>query len=95
MEGVTDRPGRPRQEIARLKSEPGKEIMAHGGARFVQALSRQDLIDEYRLVIRPVALGSGMSLFKDLLVPLRLRLVDSKAFADGTAIWVCEPVRNL
>jgi len=36
-----------------------------------------------------------MSLFKDLLVPLRLRLVDSKAFADGTAIWVYEPVRNL
>jgi len=39
------------EEIARLKSEPGKEIMAHGGARFVQALSRQDLIDEYRLVV--------------------------------------------
>jgi dihydrofolate reductase len=53
------------------------------------------LIDEYRLVIRPVALGSGMPLFKDLLGPLRLRLVDSKAFTDGTAIWVYEPVRNL
>ncbi|MEA2617212.1 MAG: hypothetical protein QOE72_2995 [Chloroflexota bacterium] len=53
------------------------------------------LIDEYRLVIRPVALGSGMPLFKDLLGPLRRRLVDSKAFTDGTAIWVYEPVRNL
>jgi dihydrofolate reductase len=53
------------------------------------------LIDEYRLVIRPVALGGGMPLFKDLLVPLRLRLVDSRAFTDGTAIWVYEPVRNL
>src|ERR1700730_6044685 len=66
------------EEIARLKSEPGKAIMAHGGARFVQALSQQGLIDEYRLVIRPVALGSGMPLFKDLLAPLRLRLVASK-----------------
>jgi dihydrofolate reductase len=65
-----------------------------GGARFVQALSRQNLIDEYRLVIRPVALDSGMPLFKDLLVPLHLRLVDSKAFADGTTICVYEPVRN-
>jgi len=83
------------EEIARLRSEPGKDIMAHGGARFVQALSRQGLIDEYRLVIRPVALGGGMPLFKDLLVPLRLRLVDSRAFTDGTAIWVYEPVRNL
>jgi dihydrofolate reductase len=53
------------------------------------------LIDEYRLVIRPVALGSGMPLFKDLLGPLRRRLVDSKAFTDGTAIWVYEPVRTL
>jgi dihydrofolate reductase len=80
------------EEIARLKSEPGKAIMAHGGARFVQALSQQGLIDEYRLVIRPVALGSGMPLFKDLVAPLRLRLVDSKAFADGTAICVYERV---
>jgi dihydrofolate reductase len=82
-------------EIARLKSEPGKDIMAHGGASFVQALSREGLIDEYRLVVRPVALGSGMPLFKDLLAPLRLRLVDSKAFADGTAIWVYEAVRDV
>jgi dihydrofolate reductase len=83
------------EEIARLKSEPGKDIMAHGGARFVQALARQDLVDEYRLVIRPVALGSGMPLFKDLLAPLRLRLVDSRAFADGTTICVYQPVRVL
>jgi dihydrofolate reductase len=80
------------EEIARLKNEPGKDIMAHGGARFVQALARQGLIDEYRLVIRPVALGSGMPLFKDLLVPLHLRLVESEAFADGTTICVYEPV---
>jgi dihydrofolate reductase len=53
------------------------------------------LIDEYRLVVRPVALGGGMPLFKDLLEPLRLRLVDPKAFTDGTAIWVYERVRNL
>jgi dihydrofolate reductase len=68
--------------------------MAHGGATFVQALSRQGLIDEYRLVIRPVALGSGMPLFKDLPVPLQLTLVDSKDFGDGTAIRVYEPVRR-
>jgi dihydrofolate reductase len=83
------------EEIARLKSEPGKDIMAHGGARFVQALSREGLIDEYRLVTRPVALGNGMPLFKDLLVPLPLRLVESRAFADGTTICVYQPVRGL
>jgi dihydrofolate reductase len=83
-----------REEIGNLRSEPGKDIMAHGGASFVQALSREDLIDEYRLVVRPVALGSGLPLFKDLLAPLRLKLIESRAFADGTAIWVYEPVRD-
>ena len=82
------------EEIARLRSEPGKDIMAHGGATFVQALSRQGLIDEYRLVIRPFALGSGMPLFKDLPAPLQLRLVESKDFGDGTSIRVYEPVRS-
>jgi dihydrofolate reductase len=81
-------------EVARLKNEPGKDIMAHGGATFVQALSRLGLIDEYRLVIRPVALGSGMPLFKDLTEPLYLRLVESNPFADGTVIQVYEPVQN-
>jgi dihydrofolate reductase len=83
------------EEIARLKSEPGKDIMAHGGASFVQALSREGLIDEYRLVISPVALGSGMPLFKDLLAPLRLRLVESNSFTGGTVISVYEAFRNL
>ena len=82
------------EEIANLRNEPGRDIMVHGGARFVQALSRHGLIDEYRLVVRPVALGSGMPLFKDLLAPLPLRLVDSKTFADGTAIWVYEATRS-
>ena len=52
------------EEIAALKSETGSGIiMAHGGAAFVQALSRLALIDEYRLVILPVALGNGLPLF--------------------------------
>src|ERR1700686_1497540 len=82
------------EEIARLRSEPGKDIMAHGGASFVQALSRLGLIDEYRLVIRPVALGSGMPLFKDLPEPLYLTLVESNPFADGTVIQVYKPAQN-
>jgi dihydrofolate reductase len=82
------------QEIGRLKNEPGKDIMVHGGASFVQALSRLGLIDEYRLVVRPVALGSGMPLFKDLREPLHLRLVESNPFADGTVIQVYQPAMN-
>jgi dihydrofolate reductase len=79
-------------EIAALKAEPGGEIMAHGGAAFVQALSRLRLIDEYRLVILPVVLGAGLPLFADLARPLRVSLTEAQTFPDGTAIHVYQPV---
>jgi dihydrofolate reductase len=80
-------------EIAALKTESGGEIiMAHGGAAFVQALSRLRLIDEYRLVILPVALGNGLPLFKDLAKPLRMELAEAKDFPDGTVIHVYRPI---
>jgi dihydrofolate reductase len=78
-------------EIAALKAEPGGEIMAHGGAAFVQALSRLRLIDEYRLVIVPVVLGAGLPLFADLGRPLRVDLTEAQTFPDGTAIHVYQP----
>ena len=81
------------EEIAALKSEPGGEIMAHGGAAFVQSLSRLGLVDEYRLVILPVALGSGLPLFKDLPKPLRVDLAEARSFPDGTVIHVYRPRR--
>ncbi len=80
------------EEIAALKGEPSGEIMAHGGAAFVQSLSRLGLIDEYRLVILPVALGAGLPLFKDLVKPLRMDLAEARSFPDGTAIHVYQPI---
>jgi riboflavin biosynthesis pyrimidine reductase len=56
------------EEIARLKREPGKDILAHGGARFAQSLVKNALIDEYQLLIHPVALGRGLPLFAHLAV---------------------------
>jgi dihydrofolate reductase len=71
------------EEIARLKREAGKDLLAHGGATFVQSLARENLVDEYRLITHPVAVGSGLPLFKDLPAPLRLELVDTKAFGSA------------
>ena len=82
------------EEIAALKSESGGDIFAHGGATFVQALSRLGLIDEYRLVILPVALGNGLPLFKDLAGPLRVDLAEAKSFPGGTVIHVYQPIRT-
>src|SRR5215469_3529823 len=53
-------------EIAALKTEPGPDVMVHGGASFAAALAAKGLIDEYCLVIQPVAVGTGQALFARL-----------------------------
>jgi dihydrofolate reductase len=68
------------EEISRLKAEGGKDILAHGGASFAQSLSRLRLIDEYVLVVHPVALGEGLPLFPD---EIELRLLNAKTFDSG------------
>jgi dihydrofolate reductase len=80
------------KEISALRREPGADIIAWGGASFVQALSRAGLVDEYRLVIKPVALGNGLPLFKDLPAPIRLQLVEAATYAAGAALHIYRPV---
>jgi dihydrofolate reductase len=69
--------------IRELKAELGKPILAHGGAGFMRSLIATGLIDEYHLIIHPIALGSGLPIFTDLTIPLYLKLVDVKAFPGG------------
>lgn len=78
-------------EIATLRSQSGGEIIAWGGATFAQALSRAGLVDEYVLVIRPVAFGGGLPMFRDLPDALELDLVEARTFDDGTALHVYKP----
>src|SRR5947199_10030799 len=79
------------EEIGRLKREAGNDLIAYGGATLDQALSRLGLVDEYRLMIQPAALGAGLPLFKDLAAPLHLELVDATTYATGLAIHVYRP----
>jgi dihydrofolate reductase len=81
-------------DIDRLKREPGGIILAHGGATFLHALIGAGLIDEYRLVIHPVAIGHGTGLFDALREPLRLDLAEARTFPTGTAIHVYRPARG-
>jgi dihydrofolate reductase len=67
-------------EIACLKQQTEKDILAHGGAAFVQSLSRLDLVDEYRFLIHPIALGSGKPCFDSL---VHLNLMSSHTFPSG------------
>ena len=77
-------------EIAALRREPGGEIIAWGGAAFAQALSRARLVDEYALVINPVAFGDGLPLFADLPEALRLDLIQARTFGS-TVLHIYRP----
>ncbi|WP_051570761.1 dihydrofolate reductase family protein [Cryptosporangium arvum] len=67
-------------EVGRLKAEDGDDLLAHGGAGFARALIARGLVDEYRLVVHPVALGSGLPLFT---APTELTLISSEPFPGG------------
>jgi dihydrofolate reductase len=75
-------------EIAALKAEEGKPILLHGGASFARELSDLGLIDEYRLLVHPIALGEGLPLFG---ARTRLRLTDTRAFATGVVTSTLVP----
>jgi dihydrofolate reductase len=79
------------EEIARLKAEPGGEILAHDGTQFVHSLIRLGLVDQYRLWVLPAAAGKGAPLFPGLDHPLKLRLVKSTAFPSGILELVYSP----
>jgi dihydrofolate reductase len=79
------------EEIARLKAEPGGEIVAHGGTQFVRSLIRLGLVDEYRLWMLPAAVGQGEPLFTGLAHPLPLCLQTCRAFPSGILELVYSP----
>ena len=79
------------EEVARLKGELDGDIVVHGSARLVQVLLEQDLVDELRLMVYPVVLGSGKRLFGETSDKKTLRLTESKTVGDGVAILVYEP----
>jgi len=80
-----------REEVERLKQEPGKPIVAHGGATFARNLVASGLIDEYHLGVHPVALGQGLPLFADLPVRLSLNVAETATFASGVMARILRP----
>jgi dihydrofolate reductase len=78
-------------EVSKLRQGRVGDIVVHGSAQLVQALLEHDLVDELRLMVFPVVLGTGKRLFGDTSDKKRLRLADSKTVGDGIAILVYEP----
>jgi len=79
------------EEVAKLRREHDGDIVVHGSARLVQTLLERDLVDELRLMVYPLVLGSGRRLFAETSDKKPLRLVDSKVVGDGVAILIYKP----
>jgi dihydrofolate reductase len=79
-------------EVAALRQKHEGDVVVNGSARLVQALIKLDLVDELRLMVFPVVLGSGRRLFGETSDKKRFRLTSSKTVGDGVAIQVYEPV---
>ena len=81
----------PVDTVAKLKRESGRDMVIVGSGTLVSALSRNDLIDEYRIRIRPIILGAGKPLFTDEQKRHKLRLVSSREFSNGVVALHYEP----
>jgi dihydrofolate reductase len=81
-------------EVSKLRKEHDGNIVVHGSGRLVETLLEHDLVDELRLMVFPVVLGSGRRLFGDTSEKKRLQLVESRTVGDGVAILVYRPEAN-
>jgi dihydrofolate reductase len=79
------------EEVSRLKQGPGGEIFCFGSADFASTLINEDLVDEYRIGINPVLLGSGVPFFKGSDSRHSLKLVDTKPLKSGVVILHYQP----
>jgi dihydrofolate reductase len=79
------------EAVARLRDEVDGDVVVHGSATLVQALMERGLVDELRLMVFPVVLGSGKRLFGETADKVPMQLADSKTVGDGVAILIYRP----
>jgi dihydrofolate reductase len=83
------------EEVGRLKDQPGRELQVHGSGDLLQTLMANDLVDEYRLFVYPVVVGSGRRLFRDGAPPRSLRLTEQTRTSTGVAVLTYVPAGPL
>jgi dihydrofolate reductase len=79
------------KQVAELKQRHGREILIQGSSELLQTLLANDLVDEYRLLLFPVVLGSGKRLFGSGTVPSALTLLDTRATSTGVVVNTYRP----
>lgn len=76
------------EAVRKLRAEPGGEIRVWGSADLIATLAEHDLVDEYRLMVYPLVLGTGKKLFRDGFPRTRLALVENRALSSGVVVNV-------
>lgn len=79
------------EAVTELKAQPGQDVLVFGSGTLVQTLMQHDLIDEYRLMVHPIVLGSGTHLFREESEKKVLRLIETKAFSSGIVVLTYQP----
>ncbi len=82
------------EEITKLKQQPGKDLAIFGSANLLSTLVQMDLVDEHRIMVNPVVLGSGTPLFQGVNEPIGLKLLKTKAFDSGNVLLYYQPAKN-
>jgi len=77
-------------EVEKLKREPGKDMLLAAGTGLPQTFARMGLVDEYRLLVSPVVLGSGKPLFGQVQDRMKLKLLDAHPFKAGAVLLTYE-----
>lgn len=78
-------------EIAKLKQKPGKNILVYGSPTLMRTIAKHNLVDEYKIWVHPVVLGSGKRLFAEGFDKTNLQLVDAKPLSSGIVILTYRP----
>ncbi len=79
------------EEVSKLRQQPGKDIAIFGSSDLAVACIEHGLIDEFRIMVNPVILGQGKTLFKGIQEMLNLKLIKTKSFKAGNILLYYEP----
>lgn len=73
-------------EVSKLRKQPGKDMVVFGSATLASFLLQRGLVDEYRVILQPVVLGSGSPLFKGITERIHVKLISAKTFGSGVVL---------
>lgn len=79
------------EEVQKMKQEQGNDLALFGSAMLLSSLMRMDLVDEHRVMVNPVLIGSGTPLFKDINQKVSLKLVKTQVFKSGNVLLCYQP----